>query len=88
MWEEKTLSWTIRDIVYMVLLRNGHQLIVRRFAEKEIDFMCKRRGEKGCMQDCYLMAPECAAALFFVFNNSLHIIVILCRLLIDNYCCS
>ena len=35
-----------------------YQVTVGKASEKEIDFVCERRGEKLYVQVCYLMASE------------------------------
>lgn len=43
---------------YMELLRRGYVVTVGRAGEKEIDFVCEKRGEKLYVQVTYLLASE------------------------------
>ena len=42
----------------MELLRRGYKVTVGRVGEKEIDFVCDKRGEKLYVQVAYLLASE------------------------------
>ena len=44
--------------MYLELLRRGYQVTVGRAGDKEIDFVCERRGEKLYVQVTYLLASE------------------------------
>lgn len=54
----KDINLILENMVYMELLRHGYQVTVGKVAEKEIDFVCERRGEKLYVQVCYLLAAE------------------------------
>lgn len=54
----KDINLILENIVYMELLRHGYHVTVGKAAEKEIDFICERRGEKLYVQVCYLLAGE------------------------------
>lgn len=54
----RDINLILENIVYMELLRHGYQVTVGKAAEKEIDFVCERRGEKIYVQVCYLLAAE------------------------------
>ena len=54
----RDISLTLENIVHMELLRRGYTATVGRMGEKEIDFVCSRRGEKLYVQVAYLLADE------------------------------
>lgn len=54
----KDINLILENIVYMELLRHGYQVTVGKALEKEIDFVCERRGEKLYVQVCYLLASD------------------------------
>ena len=54
----KDINLILENIVFMELLRHGYQVTVGKALEKEIDFVCERRGEKLYVQVCYLLASE------------------------------
>lgn len=54
----KDINLILENIVFMELLRHGYQVTVGKASEKEIDFVCERRGEKLYVQVCYLLAAE------------------------------
>lgn len=48
----------LENIVYMELLRRGYTVTVGKVGDKEIDFVCDKRGEKLYVQVAYLLADE------------------------------
>lgn len=54
----RDISLTLENIVYMELLRRGYTVTVGRVGNREIDFVCRRHGEKLYVQVAYLLATE------------------------------
>lgn len=54
----KDINLILENIVYMELRRRGYVVTVGRAGEKEIDFVCEKRGEKLYVQVIYLLASE------------------------------
>ena len=54
----KDINQTLENIVCMELLRRGYAVTVGRTGEKEIDFVCEKRGELLYVQVAYLLASE------------------------------
>ena len=54
----RDVNLILENIVHMELLRRGYKVTVGRFGNREIDFVCHRRGEKLYVQVAYLLATE------------------------------
>lgn len=54
----RDVNLILENIVHMELLRRGYKVTVGRFGDREIDFVCHRRGEKLYVQVAYLLATE------------------------------
>ena len=54
----RDINLVLENIVHMELLRRGYTVTVGRTGEKEIDFVCDKRGEKLYVQVAYLLASE------------------------------
>ena len=54
----KDINLTLENIVYLELLRRGYHVTVGKNQDKEIDFVCDKRGEKLYIQVAYLLASE------------------------------
>lgn len=52
----RDINLTLENIVYLELLRRGYAVTIGRSGEKEIDFVCDKRGEKLYIQVAYLLA--------------------------------
>ena len=54
----RDINLILENIVYLELLRRDYKVTVGRIGEKEIDFVCDRRGEKLYVQVAYLLASD------------------------------
>ena len=54
----RDINFILENIVYLELLRRGYEVTVGRTGDKEIDFVCDKRGEKLYVQVCYLLASD------------------------------
>ena len=54
----RDINLILENIVYLELLRRGYEVTVGRTGDKEIDFVCDKRGEKLYVQVIYLLASE------------------------------
>ena len=54
----RDINLTLENIVYLELLRRGYHVMVGKNRDKEIDFVCDKRGEKLYIQVTYLLASE------------------------------
>lgn len=54
----RDINLVLENIVFMELLRRGYSVTVGRTGDKEIDFVCDKRGEKLYVQVAYLLATE------------------------------
>ena len=48
----RDINLILENIVYLELLRRGYEVTVGRTGDKEIDFVCDKRGEKLYVQVC------------------------------------
>ncbi len=54
----RDINLILENIVYLELLRRGYKVTVGKTREKEIDFVCDKRGDKLYVQVTYLLASE------------------------------
>ena len=54
----RDINLILENIVYMELLRRGYTVTVCKVAEKEVDFVCEKQGERLYVQVSYLLASE------------------------------
>ncbi|MBQ7796672.1 MAG: ATP-binding protein [Lachnospiraceae bacterium] len=54
----KEINLILENIVYMELRRRGFTITVGKAGDKEIDFVCEKRGQKLYIQVAYLLASE------------------------------
>ena len=54
----RDINLILENIVYLELLRRGYAVTVGKTGNKEIDFVCDKRGEKLYVQVTYLLASE------------------------------
>lgn len=54
----RDINLILENIVYLELLRRDYKVTVGRIGDKEIDFVCDRRGEKLYVQVAYLLASD------------------------------
>lgn len=54
----RDINLILENIVYLELLRRGYKVTVGKTGEKEIDFVCDKRGDKLYVQVTYLLASE------------------------------
>ena len=54
----KEINLILENIVYMELRRRGFTITVGKTGDKEIDFVCEKRGQKLYIQVAYLLASE------------------------------
>ena len=54
----RDINLVLENIVYLELLRLGYKVTVGKTGEKEIDFVCDKRGDKLYVQVTYLLASE------------------------------
>ncbi len=66
----RDINLILENIVYLELLRRGYEVTVGRSGDKEIDFVCDKRGEKLYVQVVYLLAAkETIAREFGAYDN-------------------
>jgi predicted AAA+ superfamily ATPase len=56
-YRDADISGMLENVVYLELLRNDYQVAIGRQGDREVDFVCDRRGERVYVQVAYLM-PE------------------------------
>ena len=54
----RDINLILENMVYLELLRRGYEVTVGRTGDKEIDFVCGKRGERLYVQVSYLLAAE------------------------------
>jgi len=54
----RDINLILENIVYLELRRRGYTVTVGRTGDREIDFVCDKRGEKLYIQVAYLLASE------------------------------
>lgn len=54
----RDINLILENIVYMELLRRGYSVTVGKIGNKEIDFVCEKRGQKLYVQTAYLLASD------------------------------
>lgn len=66
----RDMNLILENIVFLELLRLGYEVTVGRTGDKEIDFVCNKRGEKLYVQVAYLLGPEeTVNRVFGVYDN-------------------
>ncbi|MDY5930857.1 MAG: DUF4143 domain-containing protein, partial [Candidatus Ornithospirochaeta sp.] len=54
----RDINLILENIVYLELLRRDYKVTAGRIGDREIDFVCEKRGEKLYVQVSYLLASE------------------------------
>ena len=54
----RDINLILENIIYMELLRRGWKVTVGKTGNREIDFVCEKRGQKLYIQAAYLLADE------------------------------
>ena len=67
----RDINLILENIVYLELLRRGYEVTVGRSGEREIDFVCSKRGEKLYVQVAYLLASDETVAREFGAYDSI-----------------
>ena len=66
----RDINLILENIIYMELLRRGYTVTVGKEGNKEVDFVCDKRGERIYIQVTYLLAsPETIQREFGVYDN-------------------
>ena len=67
----RDINLILENIVFMELLRRGYSVTVGKTGNKEVDFVCDKRGERIYIQVAYLLASEETIHREFDVYNSL-----------------
>ena len=67
----RDINLVLENIVFLELLRRGYTVTVGKAGEREVDFVCDRRGEKLYVQVTYLLASEETVAREFGVYDSI-----------------
>ena len=67
----RDINLVLENIVFLELLRRGYPVTVGKAGEREVDFVCDRRGEKLYVQVTYLLASEETIAREFGVYDSI-----------------
>lgn len=67
----RDINLVLENIVFLELLRRGYTVTVGKSGEREVDFVCDRRGEKLYVQVTYLLASEETIAREFGVYDSI-----------------
>ena len=54
----RDINLILENIVFLELLRRGYEVTVGKAGEREVDFVCGKRGEKLYVQVTYLLASQ------------------------------
>ena len=54
----RDINLILENIVFLELLRRGYEVTVGKSGEKEVDFVCGKRGKKLYVQVTYLLASQ------------------------------
>lgn len=66
----RDMPLVLENIVFMEALRRGYEVTVGRIGDREVDFVCARRGEVLYIQVAYLLAsPETIEHEFGVYKH-------------------
>lgn len=68
----RDINLILENIVYLELLRRGYKVTVGKTGEKEIDFVCDKRGDKLYVQVTYLLASEDTIKREFGAYDTIH----------------
>ena len=67
----RDINLVLENIVFLELLRRGYTVTVGKAGEKEVDFVCDKRGETLYVQVTYLLASEETVAREFGAYDSI-----------------
>ena len=67
----RDINLVLENIVFLELLRRGYTVTVGKTGEKEVDFVCDKRGETLYVQVTYLLASEETIAREFGVYDSI-----------------